>query len=206
MGRRKASQISFNRRVLTTFYRRLYFITRDLAKPVPPLKSRLAVENRLLKEEEIPEYRAFRPDQGTGIIASRLEAGHLCYASWYRGRIVDTSWCATGRGPVDYLGRNIVIGDGDVFIFDSYTNPRFRGFNLFMAKFSHVFQTSADLGYRRNTGVVAVENRTSATVLMRLGCEVAGLYSSAGLGPYRFIWRKSFTNEPLPAMEIPGRD
>ena len=202
MGLNRISNAKITTRAVTVLYRRLYFVTRELEKPVPKLQSRLSVENRLLQENEVKDYLKCRPDQESRVITARLRAGCVCHASWYRGRIVDTSWCSTGLGPVPYFGRELVIPEGDVFIFDSYTYPRFRGFNLFMAKFAFILRTYSEQGYRRNTGVVAVENKTSMTVLKRLGCEVSGLYSSIGMGPYRAIWRRSFDTNPLPDMEI----
>ena len=205
MGSSSFSNPELRRKIVTTFYRRLYFVTRNLDKPVPLLRSRLLVENRLLLEKDFQEYHIFRPDQKQELVAARLRAGHHCHASWHQGRILDASWCATGRGPVPYFGRKLVIREGDVFIFDSYTHPSFRGFNLFMAKFAHIFRTYSELGYRRNIGVVAIENRTSMTVLKRLGCEAVGLYSSIGLGPVRIVRCNPYRDEPLPPMVFPWK-
>lgn len=113
---------------------------------------------------------------------------------------MDAAWCATGYGPVPYLGRQLVLAADEVFIFDAYTSPPYRGHNLFMAKFAHIFRVTRDAGYRRNSGVVAVENKTSMTILRRLGCEAIGLYSSIGLGPWRIVWKRLFCAEPLPLL------
>ncbi len=187
-------------RAITTFYRRLFFVVRALDKPIPELHSQLPIEMKLLTERDLDAHCVFRPDQKPEQIRNRLRAGHRCHVSWHQGQIADAAWCATGRGPVPYFGRDLIVGAGDVFIFDAYTLPSHRGHNLFMAKFAHIFRATRDAGYARNTGVVAVENRTSMTVLRRLGCEAIGLYFSVGLGPCRLIWRQPFTEEPLPEM------
>ena len=181
-------------------YRRLFLVTRSFDKPIPVLRSQLSVEIRSLEEQELPAYRVFRPAQRVDMIRARLAAGHRCHASWHEGRIVDAAWCAMGRGPVPYFWRDLVVGAGDVFIYDAYTLPGHRGHNLFMAKFAHIFRTCRDEGHTRNTGVVAIENRASLTVLRRLGCEKIGLYASVGLGPCRIIWQHPFGDEPLPLM------
>lgn len=189
-------------RAVTVFFRRLYYVTRDLSRPVARLNSRLPIAVRLLEERDLEDYLLFRPSTGKNEFFSRISAGHQCHASWYDKRIVDVAWCTTGRGPVPYLGREAILDEGDVFIFDSYTHPDYRGYNLFMAKFSHVFRFSQESGFLRNTGVVAFENTTSLTVLLRLGCEVAGLYSSLGIGRSRIVWSHSATDRLLPEMRL----
>lgn len=187
-------------KTVTTFYRRLFFVTRQLDTPVPILQSQLEIEMRLMTEQDLEAYLVFRRGQRLDRIRARLAAGHQCHVSWHKGRIVDAAWCATGRGPVPYFGRDLILDPAEVFIYDAYTLPACRRRRLFMAKFAHIFRESHAAGYKRNSGVVAPENRTSLAVMLRLGCEVAGLYSSLGLGPRRRIWRNPYNEQPLPLM------
>ncbi|MCX7887542.1 MAG: hypothetical protein N3B01_09870 [Verrucomicrobiae bacterium] len=187
-------------KAVTTFYRRLFFVVRAFDRPIPKLHSQLPIEMRLLSEKDLHAYLVLRPDQKPEQIRDRLRLGHQCHVSWHQGEIVDAAWCATGLGPVPYLGRQLVLAPNEVFIFDAYTAPKHRGHNLFMAKFTRIFRLTRDAGYARNSGVVAVENRTSMTVLRRLGCEAIGLYSSVGIGRCRWIWQQPFTEEPLPLL------
>ena len=193
-------------KVLTTFYRRLLFLTRSLDKPIPDLRSQFPVEMRLLTTRDLEAYCVFRPDHDTERIKARLVAGHQCHVSWHEGRIVDAAWCAMECGPVTYFGRDLIVGPGDVFVYDAWTLPSHRAHNLFMAKVAHIFRSCKAEGFARNVAVVAFENRASRTILRRVSCEEIGLYSSIGIGPWRIIRQQPFGNEPLPLMVVPSSD
>jgi hypothetical protein len=191
-------------KVYTTLYRRLNYLVRDLSKPIPVLRSELPVEMRRLRESEIRGYLRFKPGQSEAQIHSRLASGHECHASWYEGQIIDAAWCSTTRGPVAWFGRDIIVREGEVYIYDAYTSPECRGRNLFMAKFAHIFRVYQDASLERANGLVAPGNRTSMAVMLRLGCEVVGHYKSIGIGPWRSVW-KGEGGKKIPSMVRPSK-
>ena len=191
-------------KVKTTFYRRLFFMSFTLSRPIPSLRSRLPVSVTLMTEHDIPAYCAFRPAQNPEAIGARLTQGHRCYASWHHGEIVDASWCTDKCGPVPYFGSELCVAPGDMFVYDSYTVPSYRGYNLYMAKVTYIFTLCKAEGYARNVAVVAPENRTALTVLRRLGSQVLGQYTCLRVGFWKKIWQEPFSEEPLPQMLAPS--
>jgi GNAT superfamily N-acetyltransferase len=187
-------------KVLTTFYRRALLGYRSLDEPIAVLHSRLPVEVGLLTEGDLAVYQNFRPDQDSSEIKERMRQGHRCYVSWHEGRIVDASWLATGRVHIPYLRRDLVLEPGDVYVYDSYTAPHYRGRSLYSAKVAFIMRHCKEKGYVRNVAVIAIENKEPLAVTRRLGIKFVGVYHCLRFGPWQRLWRQPWREESLPEL------
>lgn len=191
-------------KVLTTFFRRVIFAVRSLEDPIPNLRSRLAVSITTLSTADLAAYLRFRPEQGLKKIRERLGRGHRCYASWYQGQIIDVTWVAVGRAYFQYLRRDMLLKPQDVYVYDSFTSPAFRGQGLYQAKVAYVMRRCKEQGYSRNVAVYAVENRAVRKMLTRMGVRYVGTYHALKLGSWLTIWRSRDSDASLPRLVKPG--
>jgi hypothetical protein len=100
-------------------YRRLWVIIRPLAGSEHPWPADL--ELRELTTENVPAYRAARPDTPEMEVLRRLRRGFTC-ALLYRGAaIVAGRWASVGVAEVDYLGLEIELPHGFLHHFDGFT-------------------------------------------------------------------------------------
>ena len=197
-------------KVVTTFYRRVIVLAFPLDAPfrsaAPP---RLPVDLCILTEAELDAYLAFRPDQSRAHIRARLERGDRCFVCRHEGRIVDAGWAATGRVPVPYLHRDLVLPSGDVYVYDAHTLPECEGRGLYVARNAFCARHYQDLGFRRCLAVVAVENKVPLAVLRRNGARPVGGYTCLRcFGFSRVTGRAAEGSGPLPilcASGYPGR-
>lgn len=184
-------------KVLTTFYRRMILFVYPLDGTIPVLESRLSVNIAILTEGDLEAYHRYRPDRNLKEIRARLARGDRCFACWYEDRIVDGGWVATGRVYVPYLRRRLVLAPGDIYNYDAYTLPAFRGLNLFMARNSYVARYNQKERYLRSLALVAAENKASRVILYRWGLRPIGLYTCLRFGPWQWDWHQTWGDEML---------
>ncbi|MBC7790581.1 MAG: hypothetical protein H7Z74_11595 [Anaerolineae bacterium] len=187
-------------KTVTTFYRRMLFLVYPLQRrQIPTFRTTLSLDFSVLTTE-LKEYHEFRPDTPVAEIRDRMDRGDRCFASWHGGRIVDAGWVATGAVRVRYLERHMLLSHGDIYHYDSFTLPEFRGRGPFMARNSYVARCNQSEGFVRSVALVALENRASWRVLNRAGLETRGSYSYLRLGPFSRYEQHSDCGEELPPL------
>lgn len=189
-------------RALTTVYRRMLCLVYPLqGRTVPIYRPQIDIDFCLLKPEELGPYLRFRPTAAKEVVASRLARGDRCHASWHEGSIVDACWTARGTVFVPYLDRFILLEPGDVYSYDSYTLPAYRGYGIFMARNSYTARRNQREGYERSVALVAPENYASWLILARSGLETIGQYSVIRF-PFGGIYsQRAIAGRTLPQLE-----
>ena len=192
-------------KVLTTAYRRMLCLVYPLqGRRIPVYNPQLEVEFRLLQAEDVDAYLRFRPHARRENIQRRLEQGHRCFASWHAGKIVDAGWTGTGDVLVPYLERFVCLDPGDVYSYDAYTLPEFRGYGLYMARNSYTARRNQKEGCERSVALVAPENYTAWLILTRSGLETIGQYSFLRI-PFRgMYWQRAVAGRTLPELGSPA--
>ncbi|HYN83533.1 MAG TPA: hypothetical protein VES88_18800 [Gemmatimonadaceae bacterium] len=185
-------------KLMTTLYRRMLCLVYPLqGRRIPVYNAQLEVEFRLLQADEIDAYLSFRPNVGRARIERRLEQGHRCFASWHGEKIIDAGWTATQSVVVPYLGRVLCLDQGDVYSYDAYTLPEYRGYGLYMARNSFTARTNQREGFKRSIALVAPENYAAWVILTRSGLETIGKYSYLRV-PFRGIyWQRAVPGKTL---------
>lgn len=189
-------------RAITTVYRRMLVLTYTLERRrIPVYQPGTGFTVRLLGDGDVPVYCRFRGASATAM-RERLARGHHCVATWYGDAIVDAGWMACGAVDVPYLGCRLLLDPGDIYHYDAYTAPAFRGAWLFMVRNSIEARWAQEHGYTRSVAAVAAENYRSWLVLTRVGLETRGMYHSLRLGPWRRDWQQSVDGAPLPVLDV----
>jgi hypothetical protein len=193
-------------RALTTVYRRMLCLIYPLQnRTIPIYRPQIDIDFRTLQSEEIGAYLRFRPTAVKEVLARRMAQGDRCHASWHEGEIVDACWIATGTAYVQYLDRFIALERGDVYSYDAYTLPGFRGYGIFMARNSYTARRNQREGCQRSVALVAPENYASWLILARSGLETIGEYSVIRF-PFGAIHRqRALPGRSLPALSPTSR-
>ena len=188
-------------KVVTTFYRRMVLVERDLFPPPPEPNLPFRVDIRSLEPpQDLADLRGFRPSLSIRSILDRLGRGDSCFGVWLDGRIVHAAWVAIGRARVDYLSRDMVLDRDEIYVFDSYTSSEFRGLHLAQARGAFLSSYYSRLGFRRSLGLVAVENEAGLAVPEALGYRRVGYYSAFGVGRWRCTWSEPLLDERIPPL------
>jgi GNAT superfamily N-acetyltransferase len=172
-------------------YRRLILRERPLSQPFPDVSACVPVCVSLLAAGEIDAYMAFRPDQSIAEVRRRLDEGQRCFAVWLDGRIIHAAWTVTGRAGIEYLSTEITLAPDEVYAYDVFTSPTFRGLGVSPARMLEMMRYFRDHGYRRLFATILPENRSSFRPGEKVGWDrLIGVIGYVGLGPWRHVfWR-----------------
>jgi GNAT superfamily N-acetyltransferase len=166
-------------------YRRLILVERLLSQPFPDVSARVPVCVSLLADGEIDAYMAFRPDQSIAEVRRRLDEGQHCFAVWHERRIVHAGWAVTGRARIEYLSAEIALAPDEVYVYEVFTSPAFRGRSAAPARVLKTVRYFRDRGYRRLLAAILPENRSSLHLGDKVGWDRIGMIGYVGLGPWR---------------------
>ena len=168
-------------------YRRVVVMECRLDRPLPQVTPRLPARITLLTAAELEGYARFRPDQAPATVSRRLDQGYQCFAAWHENRLVHAGWAATREAWIEYLRCEFPLEPGDVYQFDSYTAPDFRGLDLAAARVVWMARFFRDAGSRRLLAVVWPENRRAFRPLEKAGYRRCGWLRVLQLGGWRRI-------------------
>lgn len=171
-----------------TVYRRVVVMERPLDEPVAEIAARLPVVVSLLRESEVDDYIEFRAGADPSELRRRLEDGQLCFVVRHEGRIVHSTWVATGRAWIDYLSREMRLLPDEVYVYEAFTAPAFRGQQISPARAVHLVRHFQEAGYRRLVALIVPENKQAFRAAQRTGYKPCGLMGYLRLGP----WRRHF--------------
>ncbi len=178
------------RLLAATVYRRLVVMQLSLDAPIPEATARLPVTIEPLPESGVDEYVRFRPDADPFEIGLRLAGGAGCYVARYQGRIVHAGWVTAGKARIAYLGCDMPLAPGDVYQFDSFTAPPFRGQGIARARVVAMARCLRREGHRRLVACVLPENPNALRPLEPVGYRAVGRIGVIRLGPWRLARRR----------------
>ena len=137
-----------------TVFRRVVLIERLLDQPVAPVAASIPVSIDSLTGTEVEEYCRFRPESDPAEIRRRLAAGQWCFVARHKGGIVNAGWAAGGQVWIDYLSREMRLAPDEVYQYESFTSPVFRGQNIAPMRWAWMARFLRDAGYRRLLAVI----------------------------------------------------
>lgn len=184
-------------KVTTTVYRRVVLVSHSHHSDMPPRKFQLPVEIKFLAESHLAAYQQFRPDQSAAEIRARLLRGDRCVCCWHKDQIVDAGWLAVGCVHVPYLNRYLYLNQDDIYHYDSYTDPLYRGYGLYPARTRFVERYTYSEGYRRALGMIAVENKAPLRIMLRHGGQAIAYYHCLRFGVGQLVWQRATPEAPL---------
>jgi len=182
-----------------TVYRRAVVLERSLDEATPQVAARLPVAFGRLQETEVDEYAAFRPETDPAEVRRRLQAGQMCFVARHEGKIIHACWVATGRARIDYLAREIALAPDEVYPYESFTAPAYRGQNVAAARSAYMQPVLRQAGYHRAVAVVVPENQVAFRPIEKAGYRRVGVLRTVWLGPWRRDFGRLGRADPGPA-------
>jgi GNAT superfamily N-acetyltransferase len=178
-------------------YRRLGFMVCRLDASALQIESRAPVEVARLTECDGEAYVKFRRGGSMTDFHDRIAKGSICYAAKHEGRLASVSWVAEGRGILRSLDGTFKLKPDQVYLFDSFTDPDFRGLRMQAAIFARVRMEALRSGRCCAVVFVAPENRANIRSRRRMAFAWAGFVVRIKIGP----WCWYISRGQAPAME-----
>lgn len=82
-------------------------------------------------------------------VAARFRRGCRAHLGWHDGELAAYGWISEGREHVGELARDLVLPEGESYVWDCATVPRFRGGGLYGGLLRAVADELAARGQRR---------------------------------------------------------
>lgn len=176
-------------------YRRLVMLERLLDHAVSDFAPLLPVRIELLKEGDVDDYLALRPDATRARVVDRLRAGHLCFVARHEGRVVSTCWATTRRAWSAFLACEIDLTVADAYLFDAFTDPHHRGQGVAPALCQHQLRYLQQAGCRRAIRATALGNRPAMRAHAKSGFRPTGTLGRLKIGPWQRFFRRPWPTE-----------
>jgi ribosomal protein S18 acetylase RimI-like enzyme len=92
-------------------------------------------------------------------IEERFRQGQMCFAAVNEeGRIVHTRWCAPAGANIGELNLDIQLSPGEIYVYDNYTRPEFRGLGAASELQIFILEALAAMGFSRIHAFVKGDN------------------------------------------------
>lgn len=186
-------------KIFTTFYRRVVVVVHPIKTPVPKLSLALPLVIARLESDEFAAYDQFRPRQRAEVKRRGLR-GAECFVARHEGQIVHATWVATGRVSIPYLNRDLMLENDQIYVYDAYTLPAYRGQNIAPVMFAYIVNRYWELGFQQLVAVATLE-KARRRFYEKYGGSVSGVYSSLGLGRWQTEWQRPGSEAPMPFVK-----
>ena len=171
-----------------TVYRRMTLVELALEPPPPPREAELELTFGFVDASAGP-LPTSRSDLTPAEIEGRFNRGDRCFVARHDGHVVSARWITDGRAWVEYLGRDLELDEDEVYLYETYTAPEYRGLAVSAAAGTRLAGALAAEGRRRIVGGVVPENSAALRTAAKTGFKEAGRAGFVRLGP----WRHDFT-------------
>jgi GNAT superfamily N-acetyltransferase len=171
-------------------YHRLLLLSRPLTEPVRPARAALPLAMDWLAPADKAEYMAFRSLRDASSLDERCERRHRCLLAHVDGRLVGAMWAATERAWIQSLRYELPLAPGDVYLFDAYTDPAFRGRGIAPVLSLELLRRCYKEGCRRALRVTLPENAAALRAHAKAGFQCCGVIRRVKLGPWWFVWQR----------------
>ena len=182
-----------------TIYRRLVlFSCRPHCMP-SDLAGSASLTLATIADSDWVAYQRFR---GGAIDCRRLlQSGKHCWVLRSDTVIVSSCWAATDFAEIPYLDLRIRLAPGQVYLFDTYTAPAYRGRSHASLLVAGLTQSCLQQGARTVISAVLPENRGGMALFGHLGFQPVGLVGYLGIGQ----WKHEFCRSAVEPDEPGGK-
>jgi len=143
---------------------------RRLDTPIEPVKPGFEVRVTEMVPDNVGEYLQFQSNLSREEYLDRLRHSQICFAVRdSAGTLASITWTAVGRVRIEFVGREVALQEDEVYLYDSYTDPDFRGKRLQPFLCGRILTRFRNSGYRQAVVLIAPENRSNIASRMRSG-------------------------------------
>lgn len=118
----------------------------------------------------------------------RLRGGQACAVARQGTDVVAYCWMAPTPVWVEEIANAVVPAPGEVYFYDAFTIPAWRGRGLFFGLLSRLLALAHNRGFRRGLIFVDTRNRASRRVIEKAGFEIVHAVSRLELCGFTRLW------------------
>lgn len=154
----------------------------QLSRPIPEIEAEEGAEYYLLNPETRAEVESLTSLMGEEVVNARFDQGEVCGVAWFNSAVVSYCWVAFQQAKVGEINRIIKLRRNELYLYDAFTLPHYRGKGLFPALLIAILGLARSQGYSRALIFSLRENRPSV-----IGIEKAGFRLLQSIYFFRFL-------------------
>ena len=158
---------------------------RSLEVPAPPVTLPAGVELVVMDRDHVT---ADLRDRWHPEAEQRLREGQACVVARHGTEVVAYCWLTRTPVLVDEVGHAVVLAPDEVYYYDAFTVPEWRGRGLFLAVLSHGLALARTWGAKRALIFADTKNAASRRVIERAGFEIVHTVSRVALWRLTRLW------------------
>lgn len=144
------------------------------ANEIPVAKENIPIRILLLSDKSFTEtpllekYNYLYND----VFVGRLENGDICCCAIYNDEIVSYCWVAKHKAYIGEIGKEISLKEKEIYLYDAFTQPEFRGNNLFPKILTSILNYGKLKGYQKALIFALSSNNSSVVAIKKAGFEI----------------------------------
>lgn len=152
-----------------------------LADPVDIVEPQAKVDFQIIRADSTEVSDLYRYTNAE-VVKWRLSQGGLCWMARAEEETISYVWASSKQERVEELFNTIELKEGEVYLYDAFTMPEWRGKALYPAILSRQLQHFKQQGFRRALIFTVEENIAS-----RRGITRAGFYHFQTIGVIKIL-------------------
>ena len=143
----------------------------NLREPIWNVSETISTDIDFISDQSF--FLTHHPGDGSNIdveiFKNRFGQGDICCVSILEGEIIAYCWIASKRAYIGEIDRSMQLRDGEIYLYDAFTNPEFRGRNLFPGILTRILHYARQRGYHRGLIFTLSSNSSSIKAIKKAG-------------------------------------
>ncbi len=140
-----------------------------LSGSIPELAAGTDAEYSFLDNKSGEKIASLASLVGKDIVKARFEQGEVCGVAWSNSAVVSYCWLAFKQAEVGEINRYIKLREKELYLYDAFTLPDYRGRGLFPALLTAILGHARSQGYSRALIFSNSKNRPSLRGIEKAG-------------------------------------
>lgn len=141
----------------------------QLSRSIPEVESGADAEYSFLDNKSGEKIASLASLVGKDIVNARFNQGEVCGVAWSNSAVVSYCWLAFKQAEVGEINRIIKLRDNELYLYDAFTLPDYRGRGLFPALLTAILGFARSQGYSRALIFSNSKNRPSLRGIEKAG-------------------------------------
>ncbi len=99
----------------------------------------------------------------------RLGKGDIYCCAIFREEVVSYCWMTSNSAPIGEIGKSIILKNREMYLYDAFTEPEFRGNGLFPRILTAILRRGRQEGYQKAFIFALSSNKSSIMAIRRTG-------------------------------------
>ena len=173
-------------------HREAIIFEKDLSEVPELIHPKIVVDMRIGKDSDLPKLRRLLPWCSARAFRNRLSRGDIFFVAQVEEEIINQIWISFKYNYMALLNREILLEEGEAYIYHVYTAPQFRGNLVYTAVKRKALRYLKNRGYKKCFFVVNLK----ANQLTNNYEEIAGTHRGTTISYWRILGYKNYRHKP----------